>query len=231
MIVQRTDKQAGGFAMRSRTGYWGLVFALAVAGMGAPVAAAPLSGNDVRVALDKGIRCLMEQDPRRAERFLSFNPLTKDAQRVATYISKSECMISQTGAVDIDYAPAILRGALYRQIYLRDYGDAATAVGPNRLNFVSETAGAAPADAEKYRAEREYAYCVTKANPTQARSLVLAEPQSDAELTAFYYLKPTLDGCRTRPADADLSRATISGLVAETLYRLAQANGKAGGGA
>ncbi len=209
---------------RHRRPAWrGLALGVALV-VAAPVAAAsdrPVAYPDVvRQALGDGVQCLVDADPQRARQFIDSFPGGKDAARRAGYFDRSECVVSATRAQTIDFSPALYRGALFKAFYIQDYGN-----GPARLvegspNFGSDVTGADAATARDYVVMHQFAECVVRKDGETARKLVLARVESPAERAALRTLQPILGPCMIQGGSAEVSRATLTGLIAEALYRI-----------
>lgn len=104
----------------------------------------------------------------------------------------------------------LLRGALYRALYLRDFA---------RTAPVSDAApGAVPASSDVLQ---QFGYCVDQADPLNARAFVASVPATGAERAALQGLGPALSRCVAPGNNVRFSRSTLQGVLAEAAYRRA----------
>jgi len=78
-------------------------------------------------------------------------------------------------------------------------------------------------EANALRALSIYAECVARSDPAVALKLVLADPGSSKETSAFVALQPALSSCLDKGATITLDKAAVHGAIALNLYRLAKA--------
>lgn len=187
------------------------LFLLPAAASAAPEISGP---GRVRMVLDASARCLMDDRPDSVRRFLSLAPDSKDAVRHAKYLNASECIVSASRGQDLAFSPLLLRGAFYREMYVRSFEKAAPALQPALASVVA----AEPALAQ-------LAECLIRKSPNTARTMVLAPAESELESKAFNALYDKVGSCPASPA---FSKAMLSGVIAETLFKLSDATMNAG---
>jgi hypothetical protein len=178
----------------------------------------------MRLALAEGAECLVDAKSNIVTNFLALFPGSSDAARQAGYLSKIECVSSATGAYEVTYSPEILRGALYKALYVRDFADRVPGLAATSPDFHVDTAGGRPEDARDYVVMRQFAECVVRKDTAAARALVLAPTESSGEAAAFRDLQPDLSPCFVQGGSAQISKSAFTGLVAEALYRLSIPN-------
>lgn len=178
-------------------------------------AAPEISGpGRVRMVLDASARCLLDDRADSVQRFLSLAPDSKDAIRHAKYLNASECIVSASRGQDLIFSPLLLRGAFYRELYVRTFEKSA----PGLRTTPVAIAAADPAIAS-------LAECLVRKAPNTARTLVLAPVESELEAKAFNALYDRVGTCPAAPA---FSKTMLSGVIAETLFKLSDAATMAG---
>ncbi len=179
--------------------------------------------RQARRVLAGGVQCLLDQRPSNVRSFLKQFPETKDSERAATYLNKGDCVDGSSGGQQMRFGESILRGAIYRAMYIRDFSNSKTDPDLGAApDYTAESRGQAPAVVKNYVADRRFAECVIKAKPNLARDYVLAEPEGQAEFDALATLQPTIESCTPQNRKAAMTRSTVSGLVSEVLYRMSK---------
>ena len=181
-----------------------------------------------RRVLAGGVQCLLDERPSNVRTFLKQFPETKDSARSATYLNQGDCVDGSSGGQQMRFGESILRGAIYKAMYIREFSNSKTdpAIGA-APNYMAESRGQDPGVVKDYIADRHFAECVIRAKPVLARDYVLAEPEGQEEFDALATLQPTIESCTAEDRKAAMTRATVSGLVSEVLYRMT----KSGNGA
>lgn len=205
-----------------------MAMAMAVAGLAmSPVSAAEravANGEFVRTALEEGVQCLLARTPGAVSVFLQRDPDSKDAARQAAVFNRGDCVQSATRAMTLEYAPALYRGAFYKQMYIRDFSAPQAVATASPVDFRAVVAGTS--DGQNDRAVmRQFAACVVQADPATARAMVLAPAGSQPELSAFAALQPRAGLCSIQGRSPEVSLAMLSGAIAEILYRSAPVSG------
>lgn len=175
-----------------------------------------------RQSLEGGARCLLDERPSNVRSFLKMFPASKDAARSANYLNQGDCVDGSAGNQDMHFGPAMLRGALYKALYNREFGTTAPAIADGQLDLAADTSGQNDADVGDYTKNRAFAECVVRKDPDSARALALAPAETTLEKAAFEKLEPAVGACAVQHKIVDLSRATIAGLIAEVTYRLSK---------
>ncbi len=173
-----------------------------------------------RRVLAGGAQCLLSDRPSNVRAFLKMFPQSKDAARSATYLNQGDCVDGASGGQQMNFGPTMLRGAIYKAMYVRDFAGKAPEMG-SAPDYTVDARGQDAAAVKNYVADRQFAACVIRAKPDLARAYVLAEPEGNAEFDALKALQPTIEDCTSSDRDAPMTRSTISGLVSEVLYRMA----------
>ena len=182
----------------------------------------------VRLTVDALSRCLVREEPAKVAAFLKLVPGSRASRDAARRLESDNCMVAAT----VEPADAALRGGLFTALYRSEFAAAAEPLRETGPDLKAEVTGL-PADvAAAYVSSRSFAECVVRANPGEARALVLADPASAAEAAAAKALTPAIAGCLPAGQTLNLTKSTLVSLVAEMLFRLsggtvAGAGGKA----
>ena len=176
-----------------------------------------------RIALADATRCILNAKPGLARSFLQAPVDSKDAVRLASLFNRSDCMQSASRAIDLEFTPALLRGAFYKEMYGQSVAGVPTVSGAvaTPLDFRVQIARSST----DYEVMRQFAACVVQRDPATARVLVAAATESAAEAQAFTALQPAAGVCTIQGKAPRASKAMLIGLIAEALYRQAPGDG------
>lgn len=168
----------------------------------------------VRMVLDASARCLLDDRANSVQRFLSLAPDSKDAVRHARYLNASECIVTASRGQDIVFSAPLLRGAFYRELYVRAFEKSTPGLRPGPVAVGAADAGVA-----------SLAECLVRKAPNTARTLVLAPVESELEAKAFQALYDRVGTCSPAPS---FSKAMLTGVIAETLFKLSDSSATSG---
>jgi hypothetical protein len=131
---------------------------------------------------------------------------------------KTECLAGG----ELRMAPDIFRGALYRALYMREFGENAEA--PHVVAASEGVATSTPLQA--------FGDCVLRTAPAATRLFVVADVATPEEKQAFADLTPALGGCVDPREQMRFNRASLEATLAEALYKnsVALSQGAAPGG-
>jgi hypothetical protein len=111
-------------------------------------------------------------------------------------------------------SPALLRGAIYRAMYLREFG------------YLSQTeraivipANGGPGNEVDAAPSTTFGGCVAKLAPDATRDLVISDPATSLEAKALDRLRPALADCLPPKQQFRLSRWALQAELAESLYK------------
>lgn len=166
-----------------------------------------------------GAQCLLSDRPSNVRAFLKMFPASKDAARSATYLNQGDCVDGSSGGQQMNFGATMLRGAIYKAMYIEDFSGKVPLLG-TALDYAVDSRGQDPGVAKEYVADRRFAECVIKAKPDLSRAYVLAAPEEQAEFDALTALQPTIEDCRQADQTGDFTRSKVSNLVSEVLYRM-----------
>jgi hypothetical protein len=187
------------------------------------------AANEAHDSLRRFASCLVGGAEASSERrnmaaFLSTDPDDPAINKRTDKILRENCVYG-TGAESalLRFQPGLLRGAIFRQLYL-DQGTQAAA----RITR-ADVAGVWSFDAGgSYAANQRFADCIVAANPKAADSFVRAKVASVQQDAALGELMGRMGGCLTQGLTLQMSRVVLDGLMAEALYRKATAPGAMG---
>jgi hypothetical protein len=165
--------------------------------------------------MDSFAACVVKRTPHKIEAYLGTSPGSEQASVLGRRLATDECI--STGEAQFD--DSVLRWAIYEQLYRKQYAKS----GPTDFSMtpaIDYAAGGSKADSGQSVALRQFADCVSRASPVQARSLTLSPIGSSVEQAAFTAIMPRLEACLPKTVTLKFSKSVLRGLIAETLYRL-----------
>lgn len=183
------------------------------------------SDRDSYAVAQKLGACLVKADPTTSMAFVMATP-GSDASKAAREKLKAhmvDCLGASVdpfavGEIKMTIRPTMARGVIAEALYRLQFADRQQ---PDRHVSVAPVLAAATADA----ADRddaivyEFAQCVTDANPSAVRSLILSKLGSRDEQAAIGALSPTLSPCLYKGQTLKTDRLTFRSRLAEALYR------------
>ena len=176
---------------------------------GLPVGAAAQDAK-ARVAVNSYATCLVNKSARKVSVALDSGFDARFDAAVAALPAKG---CGELGASVP--TPTALRGALFAAMY-RKFGPGA---GRSASNLIRNWVPSLPASDPRLGLYTLSACIVLKA-PTASRYLIRAKPESEEEKRQMDAVMPHLQACVSPTANLRISRAVLSGLIAETVYRI-----------
>jgi len=171
---------------------------------------AHLSTRDVsdedraRDTMTRFAACVVKARPNLTKEALS-KPAGAESVIALNDLMKPECLAG--GQLRMGHA--ILRGALYRALYVREFGEDA-----EMPQFAAQSEGVAPSTGLQAFSE-----CVLRAAPAATRTFVLAEVATPEEKQALTDLRPALSGCVDPREQLRFNSASLEAALAEALYK------------
>jgi hypothetical protein len=196
------------------------VAACGVAATGMPAeaqTAAHLSRRDIspaeqaRDTMGRFATCVVRARPNMVREAVAVRP-GPDSNAALVGLVKTECLAE--GELRMD--PFIFRGALFRALYLREFGKNVPAP-----RF-------APDGPEDRPELRSFGECVIRGAPEATRAYVIAEVASPEEKQALAELGPALNGCINPREQVRFTPAALETHLAEALYENTVAQARAG---
>ncbi|BAK66988.1 hypothetical protein SLG_23130 [Sphingobium sp. SYK-6] len=133
--------------------------------------------------------------------------------------SRDECLYSGK----LRTPTSLLRGAIFRSAYVRDFGRGQLAMAEAAPNHAEIMGGTPNELAIQHAMLLDFGSCLTRAEPEAARRFVLAEPASGMEDEALSKLAPKMGACLQQGSTAKFNRSSVNAILAEAIYREAQA--------
>lgn len=152
--------------------------------------------------------CVVKARPNITREALSKTTMAESTAALSDLV-KPECLGEGTLRMD----PNILRGALYRALYIREFGEK-----PVALQQVPGSGQPAAPDATQ-----PFGDCVVRAAPAQTQMFVVAAPATSEEKRALADLGPALTGCIDPRVQIRFTPAALEAMLAEALYKYAVA--------
>lgn len=172
--------------------------------------AAHLSTDDMsdedraRDTMTRYAACLVKARPNLTKQALAL-PQGAESITALNDLMKPECLAGG----QLRMGPAILRGALYRALFIREFGENAQA-----LRFAAAGEGAAPSAGLD-----SFSECVLRAAPAATQTFVLAEVASPEEQQALSELRPAMSECVNPRGQLRFNAASLEAALAEALYK------------
>ena len=186
-------------------------FALAPVGAGAQSRvdhSAPVStrniapGAQARDTMNRYAECVVKMRAAAVRRALA-QPTYAAANSELAKLAISDCLAGG----DLIMEEVLFRGAVYRALYLRDFGrEAALPVGGETL---------VEADDPVFI----FGDCVSRLDPEQTRAFVVARPATVEESDAVAKLGPSFGRCLAPGDQVRFSKTVLQGALAEALYK------------
>ncbi|MHA6770231.1 hypothetical protein [Sphingobium ummariense] len=176
-----------------------------------------------RIAAAEFADCMTARRKSSAVAYLAMPYGSRESVRALARMADNVCLSSG----QLKMPPALVRGAVFRSMYKWTFGDKAPALGQTPPDYASYIADSMDAGGALQLLMLEFASCVIRANPASAREMLLAQAGSAKESQAFKALVPLMSSCFPKGKTAELSKATVTGIMAEAMYREAEA-GSAG---
>lgn len=175
------------------------------------------AGDRARAAIDDYAMCIAKADPHQALAFIAM-PAGKAADRVAARLAVNDCLLGG----EMRFSQFLFRGSLARSFYRQMFAQKAPILAESDLDLSAESKEDGPdrAAAEKHAAGLEFGECVVRADPEHSRDLTLAPVATRREHDAFAALTAAFSSCVARGTTVEFSKAALSAMIGEALYRL-----------
>lgn len=189
-----------------------------------PPAKAPDTGglsdaDRTRAMVNQFADCMVRSDRRRTGLFLAAKADAPEAEELMKRLVSNQCVYTGT----LIMQPSLLRGSIFRSLYLREFPGASPRLGEQEIDFASYVADPKSADGNRYLVLMDFAGCVVRADPANTAAYVAAEPGSGAENAALAALQPKLGPCFPAGAEVTINRSVLSASLAEAVYRESEA--------
>lgn len=176
-----------------------------------------------RTTMFQFAQCIVSRDKGRVARMLELPVDSAEYLRLSKRLFEAtddECL-SDGG---LSFNPTLFAGALFEALYVRDFKFSAPAAFPATVTTPYVALYAAPysATARQALALEQFGECVARAEPVEARKLLLAMPGTATEREQFALLTPRFGGCVVKGSTVAMSKSIIRGALAEGMYRLSR---------
>ena len=183
-----------------------------------------LTGIDrARYTLLKLGECMVKQRSARAERYVETFPHTEEALKQARpFLHQEDCLSSG----DVEMTEGNLRAAIYAALYRLKYvpGEPAGLATAPAVDYANGIAlGDMNEAARQVVAVRQMGDCVVRADHAASHALIASEINSQKEKAAFAAITAKIPECITQGVTLKLNKMSLHGIIAESLYRLAEA--------
>lgn len=159
--------------------------------------------------------CVVRSHRTAAERALAMPSFGKNTWHALYSLADERCLKSG----ELMMPPELMRGSLYAALYAIDYRADPSVQITTPVDYSPDVVGADPAAGQNYLALHNFADCVVRADTATSRVLVLSPASSAAESENFARLTPRLSGCIVQGQTITFSKAVLSAVLAEALYR------------
>ena len=119
---------------------------------------------------------------------------------------------------------ALIRGAIFRALYVKDYGKTDLMVGDEAPDYSGSVGDPSLAINATQLMLLDFAGCVIRKDAASVKKVLLAEAGSDAEKNAFTALAPAFGPCLPQHKTVQFSKASLGAVLSEAMYRIARNN-------
>lgn len=144
---------------------------------------------------------------------------SRDSEQAMRKMAVSDCLSGGR----LTMPARLMRGALFRAVYNRDYGPDDMALASEPPNYANLVSNPLNVDDATQILMLEFASCLIRTNRAEARNLLIAQVGSSKEKAAFSALVPLMGTCFPKGKSVELSKSVVTAVIAEAMYREAQA--------
>lgn len=159
------------------------------------------AGAQARDTMNRYAECIVKLRAAPVRRALS-QPTEGAVYAELTKLAQGECLANG----QLRMGPGLFRGAIYRALYIRDFG-------PDGALPASDVTLAAPEQPMQV-----FGNCVASLDPAETRAFVLAKPATPEEDEAVGKLGASFERCLAG-GDVRFSKSVLQGALAEALYK------------
>jgi len=180
-----------------------------------PDSASMADATKARLMVYQLADCAIRSNKKNAAAFMDAKAESKDSAKQIDALINSECLWN----ADLRMPVPLLRGAIFRAAYYRDFEKAELKLRETPVDFRTHVEDPTQSNVTRYLVTLDFADCVVRADPAGVRSYVMAEPDSKAETAALVAIQPKLGPCFPASAQMTVNRSNLSAMLAEALYR------------
>ncbi len=185
-----------------------------------------------RTAMLQFAQCIVSRDKGRVARILQLAVDDAEYRRLSNRLFETtddECL-SDGG---VSFNSTLFVGALFEALYIRDFKYDGPTAFPASVTTPYLTLYKPPYSATERQALalEQFGECVARAEPVEARKLLLVMPGTAIEREQFALLAPRFGACVVKGSTVAMSKSIIRGSLAEGMYRLSRVvvDGQMGG--
>ncbi len=182
-----------------------------------------LSPAGARNTMFQFAQCVVSRDKGRVARMLELPVDNAEYRRIANKLFDStddECL-SDGG---LAFNATLFAGAVFEALYIRDYkhGGPTSFASELKTNYVALYPTPLSPEARQALTLEQFGECIARAEPAEARKLLLSSPGSSTEREQFALLNPRIGACVVQGSTLTMSKAIVRGALAEGMYRLSR---------
>lgn len=159
--------------------------------------------------------CAIRSNRKSAATFMDAKAESQASSKSMNALVNEECLWN----ADLRMPSTLLRGAIFRAAYYRDFEKAELKLREAPVDFATFVEDPKQPSVARYLVTLDFADCVVRADPAGARAYVMAAPDSKAETAALTAIQPKLGPCFPANAQMTVNRSNLSAMLAEALYR------------
>ncbi|HEY1124948.1 MAG TPA: hypothetical protein VGE65_04895 [Sphingobium sp.] len=159
--------------------------------------------------------CSIRTNKKTAQAYMSAKAESQASSKAMNALVSEECLWN----ADLRMPVPLLRGAIFRAAYYRDFEKAELKLPEKGVDFQTFVEDPTSPNVARYLVTLDFADCVVRADPSGVRTYVMAEPDSKAETAALAAIQPKLGPCFPANAKMTVNRSNLSAMLAEALYR------------
>lgn len=164
-------------------------------------------------------RCVVWRHPGKAEAIAAKSLSPGEVDAVMRTLATPDCLSNAT----LKMPPGLMRGAIFRGLYLRDFGKSQPLLLDRPFDFTPMSGVPGTPPSNFFLANMAFADCVVRGQPMLSRALTMSRPGTPGEDEAVAQIRPHLGGCLFADTKVTFNRAGLSALIAEALYRESRA--------
>jgi hypothetical protein len=164
--------------------------------------------------------CLVKRHDRDVRAFVDTPFNTDVSTKAMQRLNDPDCLYN--AKITMPYT--LVRGAIFRSLYIKDYGKAEIKVGDQPLDYSSSVGDLNSVSSATQLMLLEFAGCVIRKDFLSARKALVAEAGSDTEKNAYTALAPVFSPCMPQGHTVQFSKASLGAVMSEAMYRIAQSS-------
>jgi hypothetical protein len=187
---------------------------------GTPARVRSERAEDVRMTLYEFGRCAVRTRPQLAVRTLAISPNLPEYYDELDAMAIDDCL--SRGIVTV--SDLVLRGALFQALLnarFADFQPTDMSAEPE-IDYLAMHPGVMQSETRTIVGLNQFADCVFRASPVEARGLTIGMPNTAQETAHFTALRPHFAGCVPAGTSVQFSRTVLRNSLAEVIYHYAQ---------